>query len=108
MFTDEKSRLPDTGEAQVYIAVQDICLDHADVSRRAKARHRKPDTQWLDAEVVEVIGGVESDHHSLAPTEQSALGAAQEQELAITLLRVIRLPFAALTTADDMLRIALS
>jgi len=77
LFTDEKSRLPDTGEAQVYIAVQDICLDHADVSRRA-------------------------------PTEQSALGAAQEQELAITLLHVIRLPFAALTTADDMLRIALS
>jgi Txe/YoeB family toxin of Txe-Axe toxin-antitoxin module len=51
IFTYNKSRQPDTGELQTYIAVQDICLDHDDVSRRAKARNQTPDAQWLDAEV---------------------------------------------------------
>ncbi|MEG4333553.1 3'-5' exonuclease [Microcoleus sp. AT9_A2] len=81
IFTYNKSRQPDTGERQTYIAIQDICLDHDDVSRRAKARNQTPDAQWLDAEVVEAIGNILDERPVLTPAEQSALDAAQIEEL---------------------------
>lgn len=83
IFTYNKSRQPDTGELQTYIAVQDICLDHDDVSRRAKARNQTPDAQWLDAEVVEAIGNILDDRPVLTPAEQSALDAARIEELQV-------------------------
>lgn len=73
-YTYEKSRQPATGEKQVYLAVQDICLDHDDVSRSAKrVRNRTHDAQWLDADEVEVIGNLEVNRQSLTLTEQEAL-----------------------------------
>ena len=83
IFTYNKSRQPDTGEPQTYIVVQDICLDHDDVSRRAKARNQTPDAQWLNADVVETIGNIFSDRPVLNPAEQSALEAAQSEDLQI-------------------------
>ena len=83
IFTYNKSRQPDTGESQTYIVVQDICLDHDDVSRRAQARNQTTDAQWLDADVVEAIGSIFSDRPVLNPAEQSALEAAQSEDLQI-------------------------
>ncbi|NES66648.1 MAG: hypothetical protein F6K24_16000, partial [Okeania sp. SIO2D1] len=34
IFTYNKSSKPETGKTQVYLAIQDICVDHDDVSRR--------------------------------------------------------------------------
>ena len=55
IFTYDKSQRPETAKMQVYIAIQDICLDHDDVSRRAKARQNRPDSQWLETPEFEVI-----------------------------------------------------
>ncbi|MCL2933559.1 MAG: tetratricopeptide repeat protein, partial [Trichodesmium sp. MAG_R03] len=55
IFTYDKSQRPETGKAQVYIAIQDICIDHDDVSRRAKARQNRPDSEWLEIPEFEVI-----------------------------------------------------
>lgn len=81
IFTYEKSREPETGTAQIYIAVQDICLDHDDVSRNAKARKRTPDTEWLDAEIIETIGNIESPR--LTIKQKSALQAVRDEELTL-------------------------
>lgn len=78
-YTYEKSRQPATGDKQVYLAVQDICLDHDDVSRCAKARKRTPDAQWLDADEVEIIGNLEVNRQSLPLTEQIALKEAEAE-----------------------------
>jgi tetratricopeptide (TPR) repeat protein/Txe/YoeB family toxin of Txe-Axe toxin-antitoxin module len=77
IFTYDKSRQPETGKAQVYIAVQDICLDHDDVSRRA-ARNKTPDSEWLNAELIEEIGSLENDF--LTSEEQLAIKEAQTEE----------------------------
>lgn len=84
IFTYEKSRQPDTGKLQTYIAVQDICLDHDDVSRCAQARKRTLDAKWLDAEQIYVIGSVERDRASLTIDEQSALDVAQAEDLQLS------------------------
>lgn len=55
IFTYDKSQRPETGKAQVYLAIQDICLDHDDVSRRAQARQKSPDSEWLETAEFEVI-----------------------------------------------------
>ncbi|MGD1698722.1 tetratricopeptide repeat protein [Dapis sp. BLCC M229] len=55
IFTYDKSQRPETGKAQVYLAIQDICVDHDDVSRRAKARQKSPDSEWLETAEFEVI-----------------------------------------------------
>ncbi|MGB3509291.1 MAG: tetratricopeptide repeat protein [Microcoleaceae cyanobacterium] len=55
IFTYNKSQQPETGKVQIYLAIQDICLDHDDVSRRAKARNKTPDAEWLEAAETEVI-----------------------------------------------------
>ncbi|MCH2049039.1 MAG: tetratricopeptide repeat protein [Trichodesmium sp. ALOHA_ZT_67] len=55
IFTYDKSQRPETGKAQVYLAIQDICVDHDDVSRRAKARKNRPDAEWLETPEFEVI-----------------------------------------------------
>ncbi|MDY6804506.1 MAG: tetratricopeptide repeat protein [Cyanobacteriota bacterium] len=55
IFTYDRSTEPKTGKPQVYLAIQDICIDHDDVSRKAKARRINPDAEWLNAEEVEVI-----------------------------------------------------
>ncbi len=55
IFTYDKSQRPETGKAQVYLAIQDVCIDHDDVSRRAKARQKNPDSEWLETEDFEVI-----------------------------------------------------
>ncbi len=81
IFTYEKSINPDTREPQVYVAIQDICLDHDDVSRRAKARKRTPDAQWLDAEEIGVIGNLKTDCNNLSEDEQVAVWEAEEEEL---------------------------
>ena len=86
IFTYDKSRQPKTGKAQVYIAVQDICLEHDDVSRRARNSQKNPDAAWLDADVVEAIGSVDRD--DLTSAEQYALDAAQALELQIPLPHV--------------------
>ena len=79
IFTYEKSRRPETGVAQVYIAVQDICIEHDDVSRRARARKRTSNAFWLDAELVEAIGSLECSRTALDPDEQFALYYAQTE-----------------------------
>jgi DNA helicase-2/ATP-dependent DNA helicase PcrA len=91
IFTYEKSRHPQTGTAQVYLAIQDICLDHDDVSRVARARKRTPDTEWLDAEVLETIGSLEESSEpdfstsvvEYLETEKLALEAEKTEELTI-------------------------
>lgn len=55
IFTYDKSQRPETGKAQIYLAIQDICVDHDDVSRCAKARHKRPDSEWLEIPEFEVI-----------------------------------------------------
>ncbi|MGK7923514.1 MAG: tetratricopeptide repeat protein [Trichodesmium sp.] len=55
IFTYDKSHNPETGKRQLYLAIQDICLDHDDVSRRAKARQKSPDSEWLETEEFEII-----------------------------------------------------
>ena len=55
IFTYNKSTEPETGQPRVYLAIQDICLDHDDVSRKAKARRIDPDDEWLETKEVEVI-----------------------------------------------------
>ena len=83
IFTYEQSNDLDTTQPQKYIAVQDVCLDHDDVSMRAKARIRTPDTQWLDLEEIETIGSLETDCEELSGDEQSALLEAIGEELQI-------------------------
>jgi superfamily I DNA/RNA helicase/Txe/YoeB family toxin of Txe-Axe toxin-antitoxin module len=83
IFTYTKSIQPDTGEPKVYLAIQDLCLDHDDVSRRAKARQRTPDNQWLDAEELETVGSLETERTSLTPDEQLAIDEAEAEELKI-------------------------
>ncbi|MEC4812795.1 MAG: 3'-5' exonuclease [Scytonema sp. PMC 1069.18] len=84
IFTYEKSRQPDTGKHQTYIAVQDLCLDHDDVSRCAKARKRTIDAEWLDAEEIWVIGSVLCDRSELTANELFALEAAQAEDLQLS------------------------
>jgi hypothetical protein len=63
----------------MYIAVQDICLDHDDVSRRARARKINTDSQWLDADVVEMIGNI--DFENTTPEYQNHLNQILSKEL---------------------------
>jgi tetratricopeptide (TPR) repeat protein len=81
IFTYKKSIQPDTGKPQTYIAVQDICLDHDDVSRRARARKVTPDSQWLDAEVLEMFGNLDSD--TISTVEQNILNQMQSEDIHI-------------------------
>jgi hypothetical protein len=81
IFTYEKSQQPETRKLQAYIAVQDICLDHNDVSRRARARNETPDAQWLDAEVIETIGSLERDRYTLDDREKAALETEEAEDL---------------------------
>lgn len=83
IFTYEKSRQPETGSAQVYLAIQDLCLDHDDVSRRARARHHTPDAQWLDAEAVETLGDWDGDRPTKKPENRLSLETVRQEELAI-------------------------
>lgn len=83
IFTYEKSINPDTKKPQIYVAIQDICLDHDDVFQRAKARTKNPDTQWLDLEEIEAIGSLETDCEELSGDEQSAILEAIDEELQI-------------------------
>ena len=83
IFTYTKSIQPDIGEQQVYLAIQDLCLDHDDVSRQAKSRQRTPDKQWLDAEELETVGSLETERTSLTPDEQSAIDQAEAEELQV-------------------------
>ncbi len=55
IFTYNKSTEPETGKPRVYLAIQDICLDHDDVFRKAKARRIEPDDEWLETEELETI-----------------------------------------------------
>ncbi|MBD2339690.1 tetratricopeptide repeat protein [Calothrix sp. FACHB-156] len=75
IFTYNKSRQPETGEAEVYIAIQDICLDHDDVPRKA-ARERTPDATWLYEEIINTLGNIESSLHELPQTERDTLELA--------------------------------
>ncbi|QDZ41587.1 AAA family ATPase (plasmid) [Euhalothece natronophila Z-M001] len=84
IFTYTKSIQADTGEPQVYLTIQDLCLDHDDVSRQVKARQRTPDHQWLDAEELETVGSLETERTSLTPDEQSAIDQAEAEELQIS------------------------
>ena len=81
IFSYEKSQQPETRKLQAYIAVQDICLDHDDVSRRARARNETPDAQWLDAEVIETIGSLERDRYTLDDREKAALETEEAEDL---------------------------
>ena len=81
IFTYKKSIQPDTGKPQTYIAVQDICLDHDDVSRRARARKVTPDSQWLDAEVLEMFGNLYSE--TISTDEQNTLNQMQSEDIHI-------------------------
>lgn len=77
IFTYDKSRQPETGKAQVYIAVQNICLDHDDVTRHS-ARNKTPDSEWLDTELIEEIGSLENDF--MTSEEELAIKEAQAEE----------------------------
>ncbi|MEH1935940.1 MAG: hypothetical protein V7L14_20035 [Nostoc sp.] len=58
IFTYQHSLQPEKDLRQTYIAVQDICIDHDDVSRSAeKARKRTADAEWLDTDVIKEIAG---------------------------------------------------
>lgn len=81
IFTYKKSIQPDTGKPQTYIAVQDICLDHDDVSRRARARKVAPDSQWLDADVLEMFGNLDSE--TISTVEQTLLKQMQSEDIHI-------------------------
>ncbi|BAY88189.1 MULTISPECIES: UvrD-helicase domain-containing protein [unclassified Tolypothrix] len=87
IFTYDKSRQPETGEAEVYIAIQDICLDHDDVPRKA-ARERTPDATWLDGEIINTLGNIESDFNELPQTERTQLEFDQleDEDLDLTKL----------------------
>jgi tetratricopeptide (TPR) repeat protein len=81
IFTYKKSIQPDTGKPQTYIAVQDICLDHDDISRRARARKVVPDSQWLDADVLEMFGNLDSE--TISTVEQTLLKQMQSEDIHI-------------------------
>ena len=83
IFTYEKSQQPETGESLTYIAVQDICLDHDNVSHRARARHSSPDAAWLEAELVEVIGNIEAESTEADDGEKAALKAEEAADLSL-------------------------
>lgn len=84
IFTYDRSKKPDTGKAQTYIAVRDICSDHDDVSRRTKARTKSPDNQWLDSELVETIGSIETERNALPADERAAIEILETEELQIS------------------------
>jgi tetratricopeptide (TPR) repeat protein len=79
IFTYNKSRQPETGNVELYIAIQDICKDHDDVSRKA-ARERTPDATWLDAEVINTLGKIEADFTELPLGERNDLQFAQLED----------------------------
>ncbi|MDJ0555567.1 MAG: tetratricopeptide repeat protein [Microcoleaceae cyanobacterium MO_207.B10] len=83
IFTYNKSQEPETRKAKIYLAIQDICLDHDDVSRRAKARNKAPDSEWLDAEETEVILETNNFHNQslLTPAEKANIELVQANEL---------------------------
>ncbi|WP_052055967.1 UvrD-helicase domain-containing protein [Myxosarcina sp. GI1] len=83
IYTYEKSIAPDTKQPLVYIAVQDICLDHDDVFQRAKARIRTPDARWLDAEVIREVGNLKTNCDALLEEELDAILEAIDEELQI-------------------------
>jgi superfamily I DNA/RNA helicase len=58
-------------------------LDHDNVSRRAKARIRTHDSNWLDAEEIEVVGSLDTDFANLSPNEQLEFKAAELEDLTI-------------------------
>ncbi len=94
IFTYEKSRKPETGKAQVYIAIQDICLDHDDVSRRARARKNAADAEWLDSAEVEASSAREGEELAAGSLSRGELFEADE-EIAIAAARAEEMAIAA-------------
>ncbi|MBD2665896.1 TPR repeat [Richelia sinica FACHB-800] len=78
IFTYNKSRRPETGEIEVYIAVQDIC-DHDHLNQTA-ARVRTPDAEWLYAETIEAVGNIESNWIDLSIEERNRIEFSQLEE----------------------------
>jgi DNA helicase-2/ATP-dependent DNA helicase PcrA len=78
IFTYNKSRQPETGEIEVYIAVQDIC-DHDHLNQTA-ARVRTPDAEWLDAETIEAVGNLESNWIDLSIEERTRIKRSRDEE----------------------------
>jgi DNA helicase II / ATP-dependent DNA helicase PcrA len=87
IFTYNKSRQTQTGQLEVYIAIQDICIDHDDVPRKA-VRERTPDATWLDAEVINTLGDIKLDLTELSPTEREQIEFDQleDQDLDLSVL----------------------
>ncbi|MEB3341706.1 tetratricopeptide repeat protein [Okeania sp.] len=92
IFTYDKSQRPETGETEVYLVIQDICLDHDDVSRRAKARQKKPDYEWLETTEFELIVETKSfqiqdddadENVSYSSAEEANIEAAKALDLEI-------------------------
>jgi tetratricopeptide (TPR) repeat protein/Txe/YoeB family toxin of Txe-Axe toxin-antitoxin module len=78
--SDPKGSL--NGSKKTYIAIQDICIDHDDVTRSGKrARKTFADTQWLETDVVKEIGNLYQDRSSLSQSQQQQLDNAQLQDL---------------------------
>jgi superfamily I DNA/RNA helicase len=78
IFTYNKSKLPQTGEIQTYIAVQDIC-DHDHLNQTA-ARVRTPESEWLDAEVIAEEGNFEIDLLDLPIETRNKIEYSQLEE----------------------------
>jgi len=85
IFTYNKSKVTETGQVETFIAIQDICWDHDDVTRWV-ARERTPDANWLDAKIDHVIGNIDAELKVLSQSERAELEWAQleDEDLAIS------------------------
>lgn len=64
------------------LIIQDICLDHDDVARRASARTKANDRELFHStNVEEIIGNLDQDYASLTDEEKYSIEMAREEDL---------------------------
>ncbi|MEA5510589.1 hypothetical protein VB715_12515 [Crocosphaera sp. UHCC 0190] len=63
------------------VIIQDVCLDHDDVARRARARTKADDRELLDRIDEEIIGDLDQDRASLTDEEKDKIEMAREEDL---------------------------
>jgi DNA helicase-2/ATP-dependent DNA helicase PcrA len=87
LFTYNKSLDTKTGQRTVYRTIQDVCIDHDDVSRYAsrRARSQTIECQWLDSENIEIlIGDLDKSNQQLSEEQREFLDVELEDELTIS------------------------
>lgn len=74
--------------AEKSLFIQDVCIDHDDVSRSAKrARKQTVDSKWLfseEDENIEIIGNLDQNINSLSQEEQQKLELELKEDLKIS------------------------